>query len=178
MKYLSKARGVAGRLAAGASAVMMLLAPMTAQAAGGIEYTGVNDGDNNVPVVATYNGTRPGAMIPAKIEFEGKVGTYKVIAYEEADKIDAIDTPISITPEGSFTMTKEGASDTITATVAQDKTSFGKSEIAAGSDSTINVTSGDKTETVAVKQAFGNGTITADGITSGVWKGTLVFSIG
>lgn len=179
MKHSMNVRGVVGRLVAGASAVAMLLAPMTAMAEENrIEYNGVADGSKGVPVVATYNGTRPGAMIPAKIDFEGKVGNYRVIAYEETAKIDAIDTPITITPSGSFTMTKEGTSDTITATVSQDKTSFGKAEIAAGADGTANMSDGTTTTPVSVKRAFGNGTITANGITTGVWKGTLVFTIG
>lgn len=179
MKHSMNARGVAGRLVAGASAVAMLLAPMTAMAAENtIKYGSGIDGANDVPVTATYNGTRPGAMIPAKIDFEGKVGNYRVIAYEETAKIDAIDTPIAITPSGSFTMTKEGTSDTITATVSQDKTSFGKAEIAAGADGTVNMSDGTTTTPVSVKRAFGNGTIIANGITTGVWKGTLVFTIG
>ena len=54
-----------------------------------------------------------------------------------------------------------------------DRTSFGKSELEAGIDSTLNMNG---TE-VAVKQSAGNGTIIVEGMTIGTWRGNLIFHI-
>ena len=166
-----------GRMAACMAAAAMLVAPITANAAT-ISYESKGDGDTSVPVVATYEGTRPGALIPSTIEFEGGTGRYTVYAFIESAKVSAVDTSLNIVPQSSFTMTKEGTSSTATATVTQDKTSFGRAELAAGQDKTLTMTNGDGVSTpVTVKQAPGNGTIAVNGMTKGTWKGNLVFTI-
>lgn len=168
-------RKVAGRIAtcmAVMAMTMMMTAHITADAAT-ISYEQKGEGQTGVPMTAVYKGSRPGALIPSSIEFEGDTGHYVVYAYMEASEISAIDAVLNIVPESSFTMTKDGAWDTLTATVSQDRTSFGKSELEAGIDSTLNMNG---TE-VAVKQSAGNGTIIVEGMTIGTWRGNLIFHI-
>lgn len=135
------------------------------------------DGDHDVPVTVSYDGTRPSAMIPETIEFSGKTGSYKVRAYVLAEDYDKVDMPISIVPQDSFTLTKQGTSTTVTASVTQDLETFNKSDLTVdGKVTMINQSSGEQTEK-ATKQKDGNGTITANGISKGTWTGTLTFTI-
>lgn len=157
-------------IAAATMAAMAALSAMPMMAAT-VSYGGAEDGENSVPVTVDYGGTRPGALIPKAIEFSGKTGDYNVIAYAKTADVAKIDTPISITPQSSFTLTKEGTSTTTTANVSQAKKSFAAADLTA--DGTIQINGVD----TAVKQAVEKGTITANGITPGTWKGNLVFTV-
>lgn len=169
---MKKLQNAASRVMACMAAAAMMLSPITANAAT-ITYNSADVGDTSVPVVATYEGTRPGALIPSAIEFEGNTGSYTVYAFAETGEVGSIDTVLNIVPQSSFTMTKQGSSETATASVSQDKTSFGQSDLAAGTTGTVTKNG----SPVSVKQAAGNGTITVTGMTRGTWNGTLVFTI-
>lgn len=159
-----------------AAAVMTasMVLPALPVSASQISYGSVDAGSHDVPVTVNYGGTSARAMIPQSIMLTSKSGTYQVFAYAPVDEADSLDTNLSITPATSFTLTKEGSSSTVTAAVSQDKTVFTPADIKAGSSQTLNKSDGG---TVNVKQAAANGTITADGLTAGTWKGTLTFVI-
>lgn len=160
-------------LAAALMAVATLASSMSVSAAS-ISLGSVDAGTHNVPVTVNYGGTAARAMIPQSITLTSKSGDYKVVAYAPADEVGDLDTDLSIVPCSSFTLTKEGSSSTVTATVSQAKTVFTPADINAGSSATLNSSDGGS---VAVKKAEATGTITAAGLTSGTWKGTMTFTV-
>lgn len=155
-----------------------LAAPSVAHAAPtSVSYGSAASGSNTVPVTVEYRGTAAKAMIPKSLSFDSKVGSYTVFAYCEADQLDALDASVTIAPEPSFVLTKSGSSDTVTATVSQDKTVFTPSDIRGGSDSTVTISSGGSSREVSVKRVDADGTVAADGITEGTWTGTMEFTV-
>lgn len=173
----NKFRKFSKGIAVGMAALSMLAMPLSANAASVQSYGGANIGANNVPVTVNYNGTSARAMIPKSISFTTKTGEYDVKAYCETSKIDTLDSNVSIVPSSTFTLTKSGTSETITATVSQEKTTFTPGDIRNGSNSTVQITSGGTTTDTPVKMAAANGTITANGVTAGTWTGTMVFTV-
>lgn len=162
------------KMCAGLMMATMMAMPLTANAA---SYGTAKDGANNVPVTVTYAGSAARAMIPDKIEFSGKTGTYNVIAYSLTDEVADLDMNLSIVPSTSFELTS--GSKSVTATVSQQKTVFSPSDLAAGEDDTMQASiNGGEVQDVAVKKVMSAGTITANDLTSGTWNGTIVFTVG
>lgn len=169
----AKFRKVIGRMAASIAATAMMMPPALADAAQ-ITYEEKGPGETAVPVIATYEGARPGALIPTSIEFEGDTGHYTIYAYVDRASVADVETILNIVPQSSFTLTKDGSSDSLSAAVVQDRTAFGKAELEAGSDGELTAPDGSR---LIVKQAPGNGTISIANMTKGTWRGTLVFSV-
>lgn len=166
---------------AAASAVALAMVPATVNAAGTQiqNSTGVLGANNCEVSIVGYEGTRPDVMIPKKITMNSvKEGDYEIKAFCPTDELDALDTNITVTPAASFTLTKEGTSTTVTATVTQDKNTFTPSEVRNGANGTVQYTNSETNEKYdrAVKQVTTKGHIVSNA-TSGSWKGTLVFTI-
>ena len=169
----AKFRKVIGRMAASIAVTAMVMPPALANAAQ-VTYEEKGPGEAAVPVIATYDGVRPGALIPTSIEFEGDTGHYTIYAYVDKASVADVETILNIVPQSSFTLTKDGSSDTLSAVVVQDRTAFGKAELEAGSDGELTAPDGSR---LIVKRAPGNGTISIANMTKGTWRGTLVFSV-
>ena len=164
--------------AAGALLALAVLAAPVLARAESVSYGGAGMGTNSVPVTVEYGGTAAKAMIPKSLSFHAKTGSYTVFAYMESDGVDALDTSISITPSASFTLTKSGSGDTVTASVSQEKTVFTPQDRKNGEDSTVmRSQNGGAPASVPVKRCVADGTITAEGITNGTWTGTMTFNV-
>lgn len=164
--------------AIGMAALSFIAMPLSANAATAYELGSAKGGANNVPVTVNYSGTAANAMIPKSISFTTKTGEYTVMAYCKTAEVDDLDTSISITPASSFTLTKEGGTETLNATVSQTKTTFTADDVKNGSSGTIQVsTNGGPYEDVAIKKATATGTITVNSVKAGTYKGTLVFTV-
>lgn len=145
-------------------------------------FGGADSGQNTVPVTVEFSEDddrfSAKAMIPTSISIKGKSGTYHVMAYYEKSDIGKLNANLSITPSGTFTLTKDGGTGTATAKVTQTKTTFTPDDVRNGTDGTITVTNGSGTsEHREVKEATAEGKITVDGITYGTWTGNMVFTI-
>lgn len=174
MKLLSK-------LSKGFVASVATLSLLAAPAFAAESYGSANLGSNDVPVTVTFDEAddtiAAKAMIPTSINIKGKTGTYHVMAYCEADEVSKLNANLSITPADSFTLKKDGASTTVNAIVKQDKKTFTPSEVRNGTDKTYTVTVNGASSAKAVKEASAEGTITANSLTYGTWKGSLTFTI-
>lgn len=165
-------------MAASLAALSIMTVPLTANAASVTSFGGADAGANNVPVTVNYNGTSARAMIPKSISFTTKTGDYQVLAYCETAKLDTLDSSVSIVPSSTFTLTKEGGSETLTASVEQTKTTFTANDVKNGQSDTFQIsTNGSDFVDTPVKKASANGTITVNGIKAGTWKGTMVFTV-
>jgi len=164
---------------AAASAVALAMVPAAFNAAGTAtmtEATGEMGANNCDVTIANYEGQRPSVMIPKTITMTGvKECDYTLFAYAVVDESNEIhvDTPVTVTPDTSFVLTKNGSSETATATVTQDKKTFTVENIKNGTSATLKSTGG---ESVNVKKSDAKGHIAAD-ITSGSWSGQLTFTI-
>lgn len=175
MKLLSK-------LSKGIVASVATLALVAVPALAAESYGSAELGSNDVPVTVVFDEAddtiAAKAMIPTSINIKGKTGSYRVMAYCETAEVDKLNANLSITPSGTFTLKKDGTTTSVTATVSQSKKTFTPSDVKNGSDKSYTVTSSNgTTSNRAVKEASTEGTITADGLSYGTWKGNLTFTI-